>query len=60
MTHAADMTLMSGFVLGGAARDFAPMERGAGMSGSDDGIDGNGHGGFGTGDMGGGFGGGEG
>ena len=60
MVHAADMTLMSGFVLGGAARDFAPMEHGAGMSGSHDGIGGDGHGGFGTGDMGGSFGGGEG
>jgi len=60
MTHAADMTLMSGFVLGGAARDFAPMEHGGGMSGGHDGIGGDGHGGYGTGDMGGGFGGGDG
>ena len=60
MMHAADMTLMSGFVLGGATRDFAPMGHGAGVGGSHDGISGDGHGGFGTGDMGGSFGGGDG
>ena len=60
MTHAADMTLMSGFVLGGAASDFAPMEHGAGMGGGHDGMGSDGPGGFGGGDMGGGFGGGEG
>ena len=59
MTHAADMTLMSGFVLGGAARDFAPMDHGAGVGGGHDGMGSDGSGGFG-GDMGGGFGGGEG
>ena len=60
MMHAADMTLMSGFVLGGAAHDFAPMEHGAGVGGSHDGMGSDGPGGFGGGDMGGGFGGGEG
>ena len=60
MVHAADMTLMSGFVLGGAAHDFAPMEHGAGMGGGHDGMGSDGPGGFGGGDMGGGFGGGEG
>ena len=60
MMHAADMTLMSGFVLGGAAHDFAPMEHGAGMGGGHDGMGSDGPGGFGGGDMGGGFGGGEG
>ena len=52
MTHAADMTLMSGFILGGAASDYAPMEHGAGH----DGIGGDGAGGFGGFDAGGGFG----
>ncbi|MDE0057532.1 MAG: hypothetical protein OXI22_07700 [Defluviicoccus sp.] len=56
MMHAADMTLMSGFVLGAAASDPVPMEHGVGMDGGHDGIGG----GFGGGDMGGGFGGGEG
>ncbi|MCE2482107.1 MAG: hypothetical protein J4F33_04310 [Alphaproteobacteria bacterium] len=60
MMHAADMTLMSGFVLGGAAHDFAPMEHGAGVGGSHDGMGSDGPGGFGGGDMGGSFGGGEG
>ena len=60
MVHAADMTLMSGFVLGGAAHDFAPMEHGAGMGGGHEGMGSDGPGGFGGGDMGGGFGGGEG
>ena len=60
MMHAADMTLMSGFVLGGAAHDFAPMEHGAAMGGGHDGMGSDGPGGFGGGDMGGGFGGGEG
>ena len=60
MMHAADMTLMSGFVLGGAASDFAPMEHGAAVGGGHDGIGGDGAGGFGGFDMGGGFGGGEG
>ena len=41
--HAADMTLMSGFFLGGAARDYTPMEHGLGH----DGICGDGSGGFG-------------
>ena len=54
MMHAAEMTLMSGFVLGGAASDPVPMDHGAGVGGSHDG------GGFGGIDMGGGFGGGEG
>ena len=56
MMHAADMTLMSGFILGGAASDYAPMDHGVGH----DGIGGDMGGGFGGGDMGGGFGGGEG
>ena len=54
MMHAADMTLMSGFVLGGAASDPVPMDHGVDMGGSHD------AGGFGGVDMGGGFGGGEG
>ena len=54
MMRAADMTLMSGFILGGAASDFAPMDHGAGLGGGHD------SGGFGGVDMGGGFGGGEG
>ena len=54
MMHAAEMTLMSGFVLGGAASDYAPMEHGMGAAGGHD------AGGFGGFDMGGGFGGGEG
>ena len=54
MMHAADMTLMSGFILGGAASDYTPMDHGAGVGGSHD------SGGFGGVDMGGGFGGGEG
>ena len=54
MMHAADMTLMSGFILGSAASDLAPMEHGAGAAGGHD------AGGFGGVDMGGGFGGGEG
>ena len=54
MLHAADMTLMSGFILGGAASDYVPMEHGVGH----DGIGGDGGGGFGGGDLGGGFGGG--
>ena len=54
MMHAADMTLMSGFVLGGAASDYAPMDHGVGIDGGHD------AGGFGGVDMGGGFGGGEG
>ena len=52
MMHAADMTLMSGFILGGAASDYAPMEHGVGH----DGIGGDGTGGFGGFDAGGGFG----
>ena len=52
MMHAADMTLMSGFILGSAASDYAPMERGVGH----DGIGGDGAGGFGGFDAGGGFG----
>lgn len=60
MMHAAEMTLMSGFVLGGAAGDYAPMEHGAGAGGGHDGIGGDGAGGSGGFDMGGGFGGGEG
>ena len=60
MMHAADMTLMSGFVLGGAASDYAPMEHGAGVGGGHDGFGGDGAGGFGGFDAGGGFGGGEG
>ncbi len=52
MMHAADMTLMSGFILGGAASDYAPMEHGVGH----DGIGGDGAGGFGGFDAGGGFG----
>ena len=52
MMHAADMTLMSGFILGGAASDYAPMEHGVGH----DGIGGDGAGGFGGFDTGGGFG----
>ena len=50
--HAADMTLMSGFILGSAASDYAPMEHGVGH----DGIGGDGAGGFGGFDAGGGFG----
>ena len=61
MMRAADMTLMSGFVLGGAAAsDYVPMDHGAGMGGGHDGFGGDGAGGFGGGDLGGGFGGGEG
>ena len=61
MMHAADMTLMSGFVLGAAAAsDYAPMANGGGVGGNYDGIGSDGAGGFGGGDMGGGFGGGEG
>ena len=60
MMHAAEMTLMSGFVLGSAASDLAQTEHGAGMGASHDGIGGDGGGGFGGFDMGGGFGGGEG
>ena len=60
MIRAADMTLMSGFVLGAAASDHVPMEHGSGMGGDHHGIGGDGAGGFGGGDMGGGFGGGEG
>ena len=60
MMHAAEMTLMSGFVLGGAASDYAPMDHGTGLGGSHDGMGGDGAGGFGGSDMGGGFGGGEG
>ena len=52
MMHAADMTLMSGFILGSAASDYAPMEHGVGH----DGIGGDGAGGFGGFDAGGGFG----
>ncbi len=52
MMHAAEMTLMSGFILGGAASDHAPMEHGVGH----DGIGGDGAGGFGGFDAGGGFG----
>lgn len=59
MMRGADMTLMSGFILGAAATDDnAPMADGVG--GHYDGIGGDGAGGFGGGDMGGGFGGGEG
>ena len=54
MMHAADMTLMSGFVLGSAASSHAPMVHGMGVDGGHD------AGGFGGADMGGGFGGGEG
>ena len=60
MMHAADMTLMSGFVLGAAASNYPPMADGGGVGGSYDGIGSDGAGGFGGGDMGGGFGGGEG
>ena len=60
MMHAANMTLMSGFVLGSAASDLTPMEHGGEMGGGHDGIGGDGGGGFGGMDMGGGFGGGEG
>ena len=52
MMHAADMTLMSGFILGSAASDYAPMEHGVGH----DGTGGDGAGGFGGFDAGGGFG----
>ena len=52
MMHAADMTLMSGFILGSAASDYAPMDHGVGH----DGIGGDGTGGFGGFDAGGGFG----
>ena len=52
MMRAAEMTLMSGFILGGAASDHAPMEHGVGH----DGIGGDGAGGFGGFDAGGGFG----
>ena len=52
MMHAADMTLMSGFILGSAASDYAPMDHGVGH----DGIGGDGAGGFGDFDAGGGFG----
>ena len=58
MMHAAEMTLMSGFVLGAAASTYAPMAHGVG--GSYDGFGSDGAGGYGGGDMGGGFGGGEG
>ena len=56
MVHAADMTLLSGFVLGAAASDYALMAHGGGVGGSYDGIGSDAAGGFG----GGGFGGGEG
>ena len=56
MMHVADMTLMSGFVLGVAASDYALMAHGGGVGGSYDGIGSDAAGGFG----GGGFGGGEG
>ena len=54
--HAADMSLMGGFVLSAAAADFTAMAPGGGeMAG---GVDGMGGDGFGGGDMGaGGFGG---
>ena len=52
MMYAADMTLMSGFILGSAASDYAPMEHGVGHEG----IGGDGAGGFGGFDAGGGFG----
>ena len=58
MIYAADMTLMSGFVLGGAASAHLPMAHVAGVG--HEGIGGDGAGGFGGGDFGGGFGGGEG
>ncbi len=54
MMHAAEMTLMSGFFLGGAASDHVPMEHDGGMGGSQDGFGGDGAGGFG-GDGGGGY-----
>ena len=56
MMHVADMTLMSGFVLGAAASDYALMAHGGDVGGSYDGIGSDAAGGFG----GGGFGGGEG
>ena len=55
MMHAADMTLMSGFVLGAAASNYPPMADGGAVGGSYDGIGSDGAGGFGGGDMGGGF-----
>ena len=56
MVQAAEMSLMSGFVLGAAATDFSPMAHGGGMDGGHDGAGGDG-GGYSGGDMGGGFGG---
>ena len=60
MMHAADMTLMSGFILGAAASDFAPMAHGGGVGGGYGEIGSDGPGSFGGGAMGGGFGGGDG
>ena len=61
MMHVADMALMSGFFLGAATSDFAPMSHGGGdMAGGIDGGGGDGGGGYGGGDLGGGFGGGDG
>ena len=50
MMRAADMTLMSGFVLGAAANDYASMAHGGGVWGSYDGIGSDGAGGFGGGE----------
>ena len=60
MLDVANMTLMSGFVLGSAARDYAPTTYDGGAGGSFDGAGTYGAGDFGVGDMGGGFGGGDG
>lgn len=57
LMQAADMSLMSGFVLGAAVTDYAPMAGGGEMGAGVDGMAGDDGGGFGGGDMGGGFGG---
>lgn len=59
MLDVANMTVMSGFVLGGAARDYTATHDG-GAGGGFDGESGYGAGDFGGGDLGGGFGGGDG
>ena len=57
MQDVANMTLMSGFVMGGAATDYASTTYDGGAGGSYDGAGTYGAGDFGVGDMGGGFGG---
>ena len=57
MLDVANMTVMSGFVMGGAARDYIPTTYDGGADGGFDGAGTYGAGDFGVGDMGGGFGG---